>query len=78
MGRPAAEAATWYEPLRDQGAIDQTVSWVLGRPDVFLNTVGDIHILPMVLDAAERFASRPSDQEMHDLVDQWQLEPLFV
>jgi aryl-alcohol dehydrogenase-like predicted oxidoreductase len=72
------EAATWYEPLRDQGAIDQTVSWVLGRPDVFLNTVGDIHILPMVLDAAERFASRPSDQEMHDLVDQWQLEPLFV
>ncbi len=72
------DAATWYEPVRDQGAIDQTVSWVLGRPDVFLNTVGDIHILPMVLDAAERFASRPSDQEMHDLVDQWQLEPLFV
>jgi len=72
------DAATWYEPLRDQAAIDQTVSWVLGRPDVSLNTVGDIQILPLVLDAAERFASRPSDQEMHDLVDQWHLEPLFV
>ena len=71
-------AATWYEPLQDQGAIDTTVSWVLGRPDVFLNTVGDVDILPKVLDAAERFASRPSDQEMHDLVDQWQMEPMFV
>ena len=70
--------ATWYEPLQDQDAIDQTVSWVLGRPGVFLNTVGDIHILPMVLDAAERFETRPADQEMDDLVTQWQIEPLFV
>lgn len=70
--------STWYEPLQDQGAIDPAVAWVLGRPGVFLNTVGDIHILPMVLDAAERFESRPSDQEMHGLVEQWQAEPLFV
>jgi len=54
------------------------VAWVLGRPGVYLNTVGDIHILPRVLDAAERFESRPTDQEMHDLAEQWQLEPLFA
>jgi len=71
-------AATWYEPLQDQDAIDTTVSWVLGRPDVFLNTVGDIDILPKVLDAAERFESRPTEGEMHDLVGQWQMEPMFV
>lgn len=70
--------STWYEPLQDQAAIDQAVAWVLGRPGVFLNTVGDIHILPQVLDAAERFESRPTDQEMRDLVEQWQAEPLFV
>lgn len=70
--------ATWYEPLQDQEAIDTTVAWVLGRPGVFLNTVGDIHVLPKVLEAAARFESRPSDQEMHQLVEQWQLEPLFV
>jgi len=70
--------STWYEPLQDQAAIDQAVAWVLGRPGVFLNTVGDIHILPMVLDAAERFETRPTDQEMHGLVEQWQAEPLFV
>jgi len=70
--------STWYEPLQDQTAIDQAVAWVLGRPGVFLNTVGDIHILPKVLDAAERFDTRPTEQEMHDLVEQWQAEPLFV
>ena len=64
--------------MQDQDAIDQTVSWVLGRPGVFLNTVGDIHILPKVLEAAERFETRPSDQELHDLVVQWQMEPMFV
>jgi aryl-alcohol dehydrogenase-like predicted oxidoreductase len=71
-------AATWYEPLRDQDAIDTTVHWVLGREGVFLNTVGDIHILPMVLDAAERFEVRPSDAAMESLVSQWALEPLFT
>jgi len=71
-------AATWYEPLRDQGAIDTAVSWVLGREGIFLNTVGDIHVLPKVLDAAERFSSRPGDEEMTRLVEQWQMEPLFT
>jgi aryl-alcohol dehydrogenase-like predicted oxidoreductase len=71
-------ASTWYEPLRDQDAIDRTAHWVLGRPGVFLNTVGDIHILPMVLDAAQRLGERPSDAEMQTLAEQWALEPLFV
>ena len=71
-------AATWYEPLQDQDAIDLAVHWVLGRPEVFLNTVGDIEILPKVLDAAARFEHRPSKETMEDLAAQWKLEPLFV
>ncbi len=71
-------AATWYEPLKDQGAIDKAVAWVLGRPGVFLNTVGDIHVLPKVLDAASRFTTRPSDEEMQAVVEQKDMEPLFV
>jgi aryl-alcohol dehydrogenase-like predicted oxidoreductase len=71
-------AATWYEPLTDQGAIDTAVSWVLGRPGIFLNTVGDIHILPKVLDAAERFAERPADDDMRELESAWGMEPLFA
>jgi aryl-alcohol dehydrogenase-like predicted oxidoreductase len=71
-------ANTWYEPLTDQDAIDIAVSWVLGRDGVFLNTVGDIHILPKVIDAAERFTRRPSDEQMGELEAACGLEPLFV
>jgi aryl-alcohol dehydrogenase-like predicted oxidoreductase len=70
-------AATWYEPLTEQDDIDVAVHWVLGRPGVFLNTVGDIAILPKVLDAASRYASRPSDEAMDDLIARRSLVPLF-
>jgi aryl-alcohol dehydrogenase-like predicted oxidoreductase len=70
-------AATWYEPLREQDDIDLAVHWVLGRPGVFLNTVGDVTLLPLVLDAASRFESRPSDAEMDALAMRRELVPLF-
>ena len=71
-------AATWYEPLRDPVAIDRAVHWALGRPSVFLNTVGDIGVLPMVLDAADRFRERPSGDAMREIAEQQAMEPLFV
>ena len=77
-GERPREAATWYEPLRDQADIDPAVHWVLGRPGVFLNTVGDIEILPRVFEAASRFATRPSDAAMAEHAARTQLEPLFV
>ncbi len=74
----AATAATWYEPLREQADIDLAVHWVLGRPEAFLLTTGDVEILPRLLDAAERFERRPSDEEMTGLAERSQAEPLFV
>jgi aryl-alcohol dehydrogenase-like predicted oxidoreductase len=76
-GRPHT-AATWYEPLEKQTAIDHAVHWVLGRPRVFLNTVGDIHLLPQVLDAASRFENRPSDAEMTAEIAKQEMVSLFV
>ena len=70
--------ATWYEPLDQQADIDRAVHWVLGRPGVFLNTVGDINLLPMVLDAASRYQTRPSDQEMQQEQTRLEAVPLFV
>lgn len=69
---------TWYEPLQEQADIDRAVHWVLGRPGVFLNTAGDITLLPRVLDAASRVQSRPSDAEMQELVAKREMAPLFV
>jgi len=69
---------TWYEPLEAQADIDLAVWWVLGRPGVFLNTAGDIDLLPRVLDAAERFEKRPTDSEMAAMLERARAEPLFV
>lgn len=70
--------ATWYEPLTEQADIDLAVHWVLGRENVFLNTVGDLQVLPKVLDAARRFEHRPTDAEMQQLLTRAQMSPLFV
>jgi aryl-alcohol dehydrogenase-like predicted oxidoreductase len=70
-------AATWYEPLREQADIDLAVHWVLGRTGVFLNTVGDVTLLPKVLDAASRYESRPSDETMDELTTERNIIPLF-
>ena len=70
--------STWYQPLEDQADIDVAVQWVIGRPGIFLNTVGDIHLLPKVLDAAARFERRPTDAEMKAVVEQEHMTALFV
>jgi hypothetical protein len=54
------------------------VWWVLGRPDVFLNTAGDVNLLPKVLDAASRFEHQPDDAVMDALMNRSAQEPLFV
>ncbi|CAN5601880.1 hypothetical protein BH09CHL1_BH09CHL1_23020 [soil metagenome] len=77
-GERTPTTSTWYEPLTAQEDIDLAVNWVLGRPGVFLNTVGDIHILPRVLDAGARFTELPSDAAMQSLVESRSMEPLFV
>ena len=68
---------TWYQPLEDQADIDRTVHWVLGRSGVFLNTAGDIQLLPKVLDAASRTGARPSDDEMAALAERRRMSSLF-
>ena len=77
-GSKQPEAATWYEPLEQQEDIDLAVHWVLGRQEVFLNSAGDLRLLPAVLDAAERFASRPSDDELASLAAGRRMTALFV
>ena len=69
---------TWYEPLEEQADIDRAVHWVLSRPDVYLNTAGDIHLLPRVLDAASRFESNLADEAMAEVIAAQEMTPLFV
>lgn len=75
--RPA-DAPTWYAPLTEQADIDRAAQWVLGRPQVFLNTAGDLSLLSKVLEAADRFTHAPSEDEMAALVTTREMQPLFV
>lgn len=77
-GENAQTTATWYAPLQDQAGIDLAVHWVLGRDGAFLNTAGDIGLLPRVFDAVERFEKRPSNKQMDALAREQEMEPLFV
>lgn len=70
--------ATWYEPLEDQAAIDAAVQWVLGRPGIFLDTAGDTHLLPKVLDAASRFQTALSREAAEAEMMELKVTPLFV
>jgi len=69
--------SVWYQPLTDQADIDRAVQWVIGRPNIFLNTAGDITLLPKILDAASRYQERPSDEEMAKMVTTRQMTSLF-
>jgi aryl-alcohol dehydrogenase-like predicted oxidoreductase len=69
---------TWYETLEDQADLDRAVWFVLGIPGVFLNTAGDINLLPKILDAASRFEQAPPTQEMERMVSEEAMTPLFT
>ncbi len=70
--------ACWYEPLEDQDDIDRAVHWVMGRPGTFLNTVGDIDLLPRMLEAAGRFTVGVANDVMGAFVAERRMTPLFV
>ncbi len=50
---------TWYEPFDDEEMIEQALRFNLSQPVTGVINAGDARLLPMILDAAERF--RPMD-----------------
>jgi predicted aldo/keto reductase-like oxidoreductase len=78
LGNKAHEYAVWYDPLTADEPIERAVHWVLGNPDVFLNSPGDLRLLEKVLAAAENFQSRPVDAAMQVDLDHYGITPLFT
>jgi hypothetical protein len=54
------------------------VRWVLARPGVFLNTPGDLEVLPRVLEVAANLEPPASPEEMQDDVARLEMKPLFI
>ncbi len=77
-GEQPQTRTTWYKPLEEQVDIDLAVQWILGQERLFLNSAGDVNILPRILQAADRFTSAPSDEEMHTMLEHLGMQPLFT
>jgi aryl-alcohol dehydrogenase-like predicted oxidoreductase len=68
---------TWYQPLEDEADIRAAVHWVLARPRLFLNSVGDLNLLPLVLQAADEVGPVPDDVTMAKLKERTGLSSIF-
>ncbi len=72
----ARKRATWYQPLEDEYDIRTAVQWVLARPGIFLNSVGDVDLLPEVLRGAAASA-QPGEGRMASLSNRAGLASIF-
>lgn len=68
---------TWYQPMENDDAIRKSVHWVLGFADIFLNSAGDVDLLPITLKAANELAAPPSDAEMAALGEHEGMASIF-
>jgi len=71
-------ASCWYEPFKDIDAIQRAVNFALSYEVTGLCTVGDILVLPKVLEACEKFTPL-SPEEREKLIESGRsFEPLFA
>jgi aryl-alcohol dehydrogenase-like predicted oxidoreductase len=75
---------SWYQPLEQDAARERAIRWVLGNPQVFLNTSSDARLLAPTLEVAEAalaagdgVAERPTDAELAGDVSSLDIAPLF-
>ena len=81
LWRPEEEHryTTWYEPLDVQEHIDATVAFGLARPEITgICTAGDVHLLPMFVEAERRRDSITVPQAEAAMAGVSELEPPFV
>jgi aryl-alcohol dehydrogenase-like predicted oxidoreductase len=69
---------TWYQPLEDKEDIRLAVHWLLAQPGIFLNSVGDVKLLPQVLEAAAELGDElPPDAVMGRFAERAGLASIF-
>ena len=81
IGYTAETLRRWVRQAeRDEGlkpGPTSAVRWTLGRPGIFLNSAGDVDLLPAVLRAAGDLADPPGDDFMAGLSDRAGLSSIF-
>lgn len=67
----------WYEPLPPGPALARAVAFVLGRPQLFLNSSSDARLLRPIAEAASGSPTVPSDDEMQADATELGISALF-
>lgn len=77
-GERSPTRSTWYEPLEALADIGLALGFAFGVAGSFVPSAGDLGLLPLVLEAAARQPSLPSDSEMLALEEASSMEALFT
>jgi hypothetical protein len=77
-GEKEKTATTWYEPFDEKEKIQNAVNFALSYEVTGLCTAGDVHILPMMLEACENFTPLDTAQMDEMIKSGSQYEPLFT
>ena len=67
----------WYEPLEEPEDVQRAVDFVFDLGDVFINTVSDLNVLPLVLEAAGHAGPCPPDEEMAEMALRMEMATIF-
>ena len=68
---------TWYEPLEVEEDIARAVCWLLSHKGLFLNSVGEVRLLPAIFRAASQKPEKPAEGEMEALSKKMGLASIF-
>jgi aryl-alcohol dehydrogenase-like predicted oxidoreductase len=68
---------TWYEPFDTPVGVDSAVRFALSHPVTGFCSPGDLRLLPMALDAADRFTPMPEGEQAVLMATAAELSPLF-
>lgn len=76
-GRPQT-FTTWYEPFDEAEAIQRAVNFALSQDVTGLCTAGDTRLLPLFLEACERFTPLSEEEQAQMVAGAGEFEPLFA
>lgn len=69
---------TWYEPFDEAGEVERALRFALSQPVTGAISAGDARLLPMILDAAERFQPMDEADRAELLAAAGDYDPLFT
>jgi predicted aldo/keto reductase-like oxidoreductase len=76
-GEQAPRYRTWYEPHDDPRTVERLLCFALSQPITGAISAGDARLLPMILDAGERFQTMEPAEQADLVAAASGMQPLF-